>query len=124
MSKDDGIAKLPNGLLIPEALRDQLVKQDWSKPRRTADFDPNQATTKDLELKRWSGFRVNVFTNEVELWCLGRIATRRNLQGFTPKDMAEMHEEAFSTTGTVVQVPVQVNRKQRRKRNGKRTNRS
>lgn len=119
MAKDDGIAKLKNGLLISEETRDALLKHNWQEPRnKTVGFDPNQATTRELEDHRFSGFRVNVFTNDVELWCLGRIAVRKNMSEVErdPGVLAAMHEEAFSTTGTVIEVPMKLKRVQRRAR--------
>lgn len=113
--KDDGIAKLSNGLLIPEETRDKLIKHDWSKPRNLG-WNPDNATSKELEEKRWSGYRHNVFTNDYELWVVGKIAAKRNFDAVAanPRLMAEMHEEAFATAGTVLEIPVKVSRRQRR----------
>lgn len=106
MKKDDGIARLPNGVLIPEEVRDRLVKEYSSPKTPTVKFDPSQATTKDLQDHDFSGYRVNQFTQDLELWCVGKMMVRRKLIECTPEVMATMHEEAFSTSGTVVQVPL------------------
>lgn len=122
--KDDGIAVLSNGLLIPEAIRDELLKHDWSTPRNKKEgFDPNNATTKDLELNQFSGYRVNVFTHDLELWCLGQMKVRRRLDDCTPQVMATMHEEAFMTTGTVISVPAVVKQRKVRRNAKQRTRR-
>lgn len=123
MAKDNGIAKLPNNVIIPEELRDALAKHDWTGPRNLGKntFDANCATTKELEEAQWSGFRVNTFTSNVELWCVGRIMGTRKAEDVArnPNVLAELHEEVFQTTGTVVQIPMPIpeqklNRKQRR----------
>jgi hypothetical protein len=119
MKKDDGIAKLKNGILIPESVRDELLKHNWQERRNTqAGYNPNTATTKELEQHGFSGFRVNVFTNDVELWCLGRIGTRRNMGDVerNPSVLASMHEEVFATSGTVIEIPMQIKKGKRKKR--------
>lgn len=111
MAKDNGIAKLPNNVIIPEELRDALAKHDWTGPRNLQDktgFDPNRATTKELEQHQFSGFRVNAFTGNVELWCVGRMMGSRGCDKVAkdPRVLAELHEEVFQTAGTVIEVPM------------------
>lgn len=97
---DDGIATLSTGLRIREELRDQLEAHDWTKPRNPGTIQ----TTDDLVRMEFSGFRVNVFTGDVELWCIGRVAARERCIDVTknPGLLATMHERAFATVGTIV----------------------
>lgn len=102
--RDTGIARLKNGLLIPEAQRDALNKRDWThKPAQS--FNPDNATTKELETANFSGFRVNAFTGNVECWVIGEIRGTRKLQHIQqdPKQLAELHEEVFATAGSVIE---------------------
>lgn len=102
--KDTGIATLPNGIQIREELRDQLLKRDWNKHTEGGYKPVADATTKNLKEQEFSGYRVNEFTAEVELWILGRIAVRRKCAQVQHNMaiLAEMHEEAFATNGSVV----------------------
>lgn len=107
MKKDSGIAKLHNGVLIPEELRDRLSKRDWtSKPTTGPAWNPDNATTKELEEHQFSGYRVNIFTQDVELWCVGRLMEKEKLSRIQAKPslLATMHEKAFQTNGTVLEV--------------------
>jgi hypothetical protein len=118
--KDDGIATIQSKdstgkvtkLKIEEAVRDALQKHDFSAgPRRKADpnfVDYSKMSTAELERAEWSGIRQNDFTMNVELWVLGRIAVKRSYIEIArnPACLATMHEEAFKTTGTVIQTDV------------------
>jgi hypothetical protein len=111
--KDTGIAridaKMSTGATVSfpmqESTRDILNKlQGRAKP--STSFDPNKATTKELEDNHFSGYRLNSFVNQIELWCYGKVLVKRNadLAAKNPGVLAEMHEEAFNTIGSIVQV--------------------
>lgn len=110
--KDTGIAtvdaKMSTGEIkqfrIAEETRDALNKLSQKTPEKGFDFD--NATAKELEDIQFSGFRLNKLSNELELWALGRILSRRNAQLATsnPGIIAQMHEEAFHTVGSIVTV--------------------
>lgn len=103
-TKDDGIATLVNGVKLPEGIRDELMKHNWQEPRRkTSGFDPSNSTTAELKEHKFSGFRVNQFTQDLELWLLGDMRARRRLRDCTPKAVADMHEEVFATSGTILE---------------------
>ena len=104
--RDTGVATLPNGVKISEEMRDKLLNKDWSKPQRELDTRSTHQTTKDLEEQGFSGFRVNEFTRDVELWLLGRVAARERCIDCAknPALLANMHERVFSTNGTIVAV--------------------
>lgn len=110
--RDTGIARLNNGYPILEETRDRLAKlvDKDGNPTHTIKegFNPDRATTRDLEDARWSGFRVNNITLQVELWCLGKCKLKRSLAEIERKPgiLADMHEEVFATAGTVITVPI------------------
>lgn len=111
--KDTGVVTLKNNVKISEETRDRLAKivDKDGHPLHTPDkaaFSPDNATTKELEDHQFSGFRVNAFTNDVELWCVGSIMIRRNLDLIRgrPQTLMDMHEEAFLTTGSVMTMPI------------------
>lgn len=100
--RDEGIATLANGVRIPEATRDILLKRDWNAgPKPREGLNPDTATTQELEAARFSGFRINEFTQDLELWCLGSIKVKRKTIEATPQVIANMHEEAFATAGSL-----------------------
>lgn len=88
---------------ISESVRDALNKRPHHT-ERVKPFDPNTATTNELQNRRYSGFRINHFTNQVELWCLGIVAGQRRLDLVekNPRLLADLHEEAFSTNGSII----------------------
>jgi len=102
--KDTGI--IP-GLGITEERRDQLKKRDWSGPLKHA-ATSEQYTTQDCINKLFSGIRINKMTNMVEIWCFGEKRVERNYQKVAnnPAILATMHEEAFATVGTVLEIEV------------------
>lgn len=115
--KDTGIATLANGVQLPEATRDLLLKHNWQEPRRKQEgFDPNSCTTAELKEHKFSGFRVNVFTQDLELWCLGDMVTRRRARDCTPGVVASMHEEAFATAGSIIEFDLDEEDKRRLRR--------
>jgi hypothetical protein len=67
--RDLGI--LPNGMR--EEQRDQLMKRDWSKAPDRDRNNPNLMTSLELKEAKWSGFRVNKITSQLEIWILGDI---------------------------------------------------
>lgn len=97
---DTGIARFQSGHLIREETRDVLAAQDWSKPRNLAVI----ATSQELKYRGWSGIRHNTFTNDIEIWLLGRIAARENYNRIltNPELVATLHEKAFSTVGSIL----------------------
>lgn len=109
--KDNGIARLPNGILIPEELRDALQRRDFTKAPEAKGFNPDTATTADLKYHGFSGFRVNQFTQDVELWVLGQIRGKRKLADVQrrPETLADLHEEVFLTKGTVIETQILTN---------------
>jgi hypothetical protein len=103
------IGRIPE-LGITEAHRDQLAKRDWTKPK---DRDPNNTddwTTKDCEEKKYSGYRNNSFTGMIELWVAGVIKVQKRAADVenNPHLVATMHEEAFATVGSIVELDVEV----------------
>lgn len=111
--RDKGIVTLPNNVKIQEETRDRLAKlvnKDGTPTRTTAPsaYNPDNATTEELKEHKFSGYRVNTFTNDVELWCVGKIMVRRNLAIVQnrPQTLMDMHEEAFLTAGSVLMVPM------------------
>lgn len=110
--KDTGIAKIDapmsNGSTVSfpmeEAVRDALNKTR-GRPRPPA-FDANKATTQELENMKYSGYRINHFTNEMELWIVGKVAVRKNatVVANNPGLLAAMHEEAFATVGSIISI--------------------
>jgi hypothetical protein len=119
--KDTGIAKVDakmstgeiKSFPMQEEIRDILNKLEGRLPGNLG-FDPNNATTKELEDNHFSGYRLNVFVNQIELWCNGKILTTRNAQAAAanPGILAEMHEEAFHTVGSIVAVELQTQKEQ------------
>lgn len=99
--KDTGIAVLKNGYRISEETRDALQKHDWRGPRNIR----SDLTTDECKRQNFSGFRANVFGNQMELWLLGEVKETANLLTCTPKVMADMHERVFATIGTLIDVP-------------------
>lgn len=104
IKKDTGIATLINGYRMPEETRDELASHDWNQPRNPAIAMSAIETTRDLEKKEFSGFRVNAWTGNIELWVLGKVASTRKCESFVkdPSLMATMHEEVFATIGTII----------------------
>lgn len=114
--KDTGIATIKSKdstgkiteIKIEEAVRDALQKHDFREgPRRKHDpntLDYSTMTTAELERNQFSGYRQNDFTAEVELWILGKVATKRKYieVARNPACLATMHEEAFRTVGSIV----------------------
>lgn len=121
-SKDTGI--IPE-LGITEEMRDQLRKHDWTKPRPQDASNPDTWTTRECQEKRFSGYRKNDITMMFELWILGRIAVEKPLLkvASNPQLIAEMHEEAFATIGSIAAIDIKhkhLNAPQLGIRNGKR----
>lgn len=122
IKKDTGIAKVDakmstgevKSFPMDEAVRDALNKLK-GRLLGNLGFDPNKATTKELEDNHFSGYRLNEFTNQIELWCNGKILVKRNAQvaAANPGILAEMHEEAFHTIGSIVEVELQTEQTQR-----------
>jgi len=117
--KDIGIAKVDakmstgevKSFQMDEAVRDALNKlQGRPSSYKSHNFDPNKATTKELENNHFSGYRHNVFVNQIELWCYGKVLAKRNAQSAAnnPGILAEMHEEAFHTVGSIVAVELEL----------------
>lgn len=107
-SKDTGI--IPN-LGITEEKRDSLRKRDWSK--RQAHPEPcDNWTTKECEEKKFSGIRLNRLNGDTEIWCVGELRVRRKTQdvGNNPSILATMHEEAFGTVGTILDIELNTKR--------------
>ena len=102
------IGRIP-ALGITEAKRDELQKRDWTKPKDRVET-PDDWTTKDCEEKRYSGYRNNTFTGMIELWVAGKIRAQRHSQDVerNPHLVATMHEEAFATVGSVVELDVEI----------------
>lgn len=102
---DAGIARIgPDGLLpIREELRDHLAKQNYDEriPQR---FDPNTATTEDLQRLQFSGIRINTLTGKTEAWMIGKIVGEESTEAIrkNPAVFASFHERCFQTNGTVV----------------------
>jgi len=115
--KDTGIAKIDakmstgeiKSFPLDEAVRDALNKLQ-GRPARRLGFDPNNVTTKELEDNHFSGYRLNSFVNRIELWCDGKVLSQRDATraANNPGILAEMHEEAFHTVGSIVEVDVQL----------------
>jgi len=110
MAKKKDIDFIPN-LGLTETRRDQLKKRDWSKPLQHAKTS-DQYTTQDCEQNQFSGIRINKLSNMVEIWCLGKKLLERNYQQVAnnPGLLATMHEEAFNTTGTVLEIELEQKR--------------
>ena len=102
--RDTGIATLKTGLKIKEELRDELQRHHWQGPRREPE---KELTTVECEREKFSGFRANIILQRMELWVLGRIVDQCSLSECTPNRMATMHEKAFATKGTLVDVPME-----------------
>ncbi len=68
--------------------------------------DASQYTAAELEANRYSGYRVNHLAGKFEVWCLGRVAASERISRVmtNPGIIADLHEKAFSTTGTVIEV--------------------
>lgn len=102
--KDTGIAILPNGVRISESVRDALLKRAQGGRLGGEGATETVITTKDLQDTEFSGFRLNEFSNDVELWVLGRVAAKRKAGDVqrNPALMMEMHEEVFATNGSML----------------------
>lgn len=105
------IGRIP-ALGITEEKRDQLAKRDWTKPKDRDPNNPDDWTTKDCEIRKYSGFRNNSFTGMIELWVKGVIRVQKRASDVerNPHLVATMHEEAFATVGSVVELDVEVKR--------------
>lgn len=121
LKKDTGIATIKSKdskgkvteFKMEEAVRDALQARDWSGPQKpslgiSSEPDWDTMTTNELREHRYSGFRINKLALRVELWVLGRVAGHRRLQDVAknPAVLANLHEQVFATTGTVLQVDV------------------
>jgi len=120
--KDTGIATIKSTdskgktttIEMQEAVRDAIQAHDWTQGPRGLPVSSKQApnydrmTTKELAAAGYNGFRINKLTLQVELWVLGRVRGHRRLQDVAknPGVLANLHEEVFATTGTVIQVDV------------------
>lgn len=105
--KDTGIAVLKNGYKIKEETRDELEKHHWQGPRTAPDPTNTELwTTSDCKARQFTGFRAVLLTQTVELWILGEVVDTSLLATFTPERMAEMHEKAFATNGSLVLLPL------------------
>lgn len=103
-TKDDGIIR-PLG--ISEEQRDLLSKRDWSKPSEHTTH-PDNWTTAECREKKFSGFRINAFVMDVELWMVGRVLATRRHRSVTqnPTILAEMMEEACLTNGSIIETDI------------------
>lgn len=104
--------------LLAKDLVENLKKRDWTKPSDKLGKPDSPwpvtkegksyegLTTKELEAANFSGFTINEFTNDVELWLLGRMLERETCQrvAANPSLLATMHERAFHTTGTIIEI--------------------
>lgn len=121
LKKDTGIATIKSTdskgkttyFQMEEAVRDALQARNWNeapKPRLGVKSEPDwdTMTTAELQENRYSGFRINKLALRVELWVLGRVAGHRRLQDVAknPALLANLHEQVFATTGTVLQIDV------------------
>ena len=102
--KDTGI--IPE-LGITESKRDELQKRDWTHaPEPVKRFNADMATTQELVDARWSGIRVNHLNGMTEIWAAGRMLADEKTDKIAanPSYLANLHERAFSTNGTIVDV--------------------
>lgn len=119
--KDTGVAIVPapmstgeiKSFPLREEIRDILNKRPHpsdSKPTINIQIpvDSSRMTTQELEAGNYSGYRVNHLKGTFEIWVLGRVAVseRASRVQKNPGIIADMHERAFSTTGSVVDVDV------------------
>ncbi len=108
MAKRRDIDFIPS-LGISETQRDRLKKRDWSK--RVAHPEPcDNWTTNECIEKKFSGIRLNRLNGQTEIWCLGEMRqSRRTIEvGRNPSILADMHEAAFGTVGTILDIDVNV----------------
>lgn len=105
---------------ITETRRDQLAKRDWSKRLEHPEPADNW-TSAECEEKKFSGIRINKLNGRTEIWCVGMLKVSRNTQQVAnnPGLLATMHEEAFATRGTVLEIELDKKRVMQR-RSGKR----
>lgn len=118
---DIGIAKIDapmsdgsvKSFEMKEAVRDALNKMPHPSDRRKArqeeiPVDASKYTTEELERNRYSGYRLNALKGTFEIWVLGRVAIseRASRVQRNPALIADMHERAFATTGSIVEVEI------------------
>lgn len=103
MSEEDRIPELG----ISETLRDELRKRDWSKPSTKPD-NPDTFTSRECAEKKFSGFRINPLTLDVELWIVGRVLSTRRLRTIqqNPGELGSMIEESCATNGSLIEADV------------------
>lgn len=103
--KDTGI--IPE-LGITEERRDELAKRDWTKPAAKPEENPDNYTTKDCIEKQFSGIRVNKMNGMTEMWVVGQMRSERKTDkvAANPALLADMHEEAFNTVGSIASAAI------------------
>lgn len=96
---------------ISEEQRDRLRKRDWTQRQKHIEPHDNWTTAECIE-KRFSGIRINRMNGQTEMWMLGEMRISRKTQdvGRNPALLASMHEEAYGTVGTILDIDVSVKR--------------
>lgn len=118
---DTGIAIIPapmsdgstKNFPLKEAVRDAFNKRPHPSERKHQEnvpVDASRMTTQELEAGNYSGYRVNHLKGTFEIWCIGRVAASERIDRVkkNPGVIADMHERAFSTAGSIVNVDLEV----------------
>ena len=116
--RDDGIAKIQAKMSdgsvkefeMREEIRDALNKKALERKffqeenRTIPNYD--RMSTQELEACKFSGFRLNEIARRIELWVGGMIACTEpaGKAARNPAVLADMHERAFATIGSLVDV--------------------
>lgn len=113
--KDTGIAEVQapmstgevKRILIPEANRDEIQKHHWRGPRNSGENQPQNWTTAERKLNKFSGIHANMLAQQMEFWVLGFLEGTIELRKCTPVAFASMHEKIFATNGTLAEILAQ-----------------
>lgn len=89
-----------------QAYKERIEAFKRQQEAEQRDVDASQYTTAELEANRYSGYRVNHLAGKFEIWCLGHVAASERISRVmkNPGIIADLHEKAFSTNGTVVEL--------------------
>lgn len=113
--KDDGIAVVDSvmstgevkRILIPETRRDEIQQHHWQGPRNSGENQPQNWTTAERKLNKFSGIHANMLSQQMEFWILGFLEATIPLHKCTPTVFATTHEKVFATNGTLAEILAQ-----------------
>ena len=129
---DDGIATIPAPMStgatvnfkMREEIRDALnnlghpTDSKWKERRaliaKQTGVDAALLSTQQCEEMQYSGYRMNQLKDTFEIWILGRVveSERASRIRANPAVIADMHERAFATVGSIVDVDLPVKTEQ------------